>query len=105
MTTLEALSVCTPVLSLPSSQSVLALTAGMIRFMELPVDLTALLLPNNVSDYVKNSVAILQGKETGYLQQIRKLICENVGDLYEQQNSSEEWNLLFKNLGNSIRKT
>jgi predicted O-linked N-acetylglucosamine transferase (SPINDLY family) len=33
VTTLEALAVCTPVLTLPSRQTVLTLTAGMIRGM------------------------------------------------------------------------
>jgi predicted O-linked N-acetylglucosamine transferase (SPINDLY family) len=101
VTTLEGLSVCTPVLTLPGRQTVPALTAGMIKTMLGEVGSAAatelvtrnLLIHKSEESYISSAVEILTNEVTALA--IRKVICDNVDTLFDGAATSKrtitEW--------------
>lgn len=78
VTALEALSVCTPVITSPSDQSVPALAAGMLLSLQLGPAIEQQLLASGQDDYVAKATALLNGRQQGVnssLVDARRLVC------------------------------
>lgn len=99
VTTLEALSVCTPVITCPPEQTVPALAAGMIQKMQLG-SLGNLLIANSKEEYVEKAVQLLGAKAANAsteLSRLRRRICNKAHVLYNSSDSVRDWNeLLYK---------
>jgi hypothetical protein len=65
VTTLEALAVCTPVVTLPHKQSVPSLAAGMLHAMEMDSYTEGLLVVDSARQYVANVVDLLSDDQGG----------------------------------------
>jgi len=100
VTTLEALAVCTPVVTAPSLQSVPALAQGMIRALNLSHQVQDKLINSNSSVSYVDSIASLlltQSAESdgacGSIEVMtaRYEICANRQNLFEQMESAREW--------------
>jgi predicted O-linked N-acetylglucosamine transferase (SPINDLY family) len=89
VTTLEALAVCTPVITAPGMQSVPTLAAGMIQSVGLPRDTESWLIVDDSSVYIRNAIQLL---EDGILiRNVRRDICKGVKHIYNQDSSVKEW--------------
>ena len=97
VTVLESLSVCTPVLTAPSLQSVPSLAAGIIRAMHLGPELESLLVARSVHSYVSSAVELLGGDNfalSPLLLTLRQSTCSIVaqtGVVFNQSSSVREW--------------
>jgi predicted O-linked N-acetylglucosamine transferase (SPINDLY family) len=102
VTTLESLAVCTPVMTLPSAQTVPALAAGMIRQIahnagdsSIAIDLIA----DSVESYIERAVALLGGNTptavSDRLLAIRQAVCAHNWVLFESQSAAREWGALI----------
>jgi hypothetical protein len=65
VTTLEALAVCTPVVTLPSGQSVPSLAAGMLQSMEMDSYTESLLVADSAAQYMAHVVDLLSDDQGG----------------------------------------
>ncbi len=122
VTALEALAVCTPVVTLPLRQTVPHLAAGMLRAMQLDEEVEQLLVTENETNYV-NSVARLLSDEEGrdvihseatfssggngetettrwepLLERVRGEICGKVDRVYNQESTMREWEQLLQRM-------
>ena len=120
VTTLEALAVCTPVITLPYKQTVPALTAGMLEnimysynnnnnnnnYTNSNNSLLNILIANSEKEYIENSIQIITNNYSNYynlfnnfsyIQNIRKYIYENSDILYENKNSISAWSQFLQN--------
>jgi predicted O-linked N-acetylglucosamine transferase (SPINDLY family) len=101
VTTMEAIAVCTPVVTAPRLQTVPALARGMISNLNLPNDLAAtFLIADSVDDYVRKATLILNGDERGTsasLTALRIEICRHSHKLFEDKASVFEWELFLSN--------
>ena len=95
VTTLEALAVCTPVITLPTHQNVPALTAGMLRTLA-PGDETSVHVDHiysSVDDFIKGARRLLTDSTASV--DARRAICRDVHNLYVDSNSTNptvaEW--------------
>lgn len=94
VTSLEALSVCTPVLTLPALQTVPGLTAGM--YLSLPPAIGEALIASHIDDYVEKALNLLQNPSNAL--NLRRLLCGSVDALFEQQQSVSEWERFLQRL-------
>ena len=97
VTLLEAFASCKAVVTLPSLQSVPALTAGMIRKMGL---MDALIAKSR--DHFIQIAKNLISNNSSFRNDIENKICKQNYLLYEQQNVVHEWETLFRKLGISV---
>ena len=89
---LQALSVCTPVITLPTAQNVPGLAAGMIRSTNISPEWQATLITRSEEEYIRNAVWLLNDDASGdRLQQLRRELCENVHRIYNQTSSVIDW--------------
>lgn len=98
VTTLEAFSVLTPVITLPAFQNVPQLAAGMIAYMQLPAWLEQLLIVPSPVAYLHHVQHMLQKEEE--LLRIRQVLSEQVHRLYDDhaQESVHEWERFLKSV-------
>lgn len=94
VTSLEALAVLTPVLTLPLMQTVPALTAGMyVQLGDIAVhSLTAF----NVQEYISKAVSLLANAEE--CAGVRKLLHAEIPRLYDDADSVQEWEHFFQRI-------
>ena len=113
VTTLESLAVCTPVITLPSEQTVVALAAGQLRRLSAPnpanreswlEDFETTLIPSTSAHYVANAVSLLTGdndNETegiGKLAMLRQHICNRAQRLYDDVGAVADWTSFLRNV-------
>ncbi len=116
VTTLESLAVCTPVITLPSEQTVVALAAGQLRKISSATttlsnddsgdngrylsDVDKWLIPNNYTEYINNAVSLINGhsdtniiknNNNDILYNIRKDICLRTQRLYDDSTVLDDW--------------
>lgn len=98
---MESLSMCTPVITAPWLQTVPALTAGILRTLDLPANQEDWLVATTKEDYVFKVVTLLGGAKpivSELLQTIRHSICHSSHRIFEHQDSAQEWNLFLSNI-------
>jgi len=93
VTTLEALAVCTPVVTLPTRQTVPALASGMLRavfeeYNQHDNSILQSLVFNDTDKFVDNIVTLLtdDAKSTD----MRKNVCDNVSKLYDTREIAQQ---------------
>ena len=101
VTTLESLAVCTPVVTIPTEQTVPGLAAGQLRWLtrdELPSPfrdaVEMQLIAKSTSEYVVNSLHLLNHSASFVspsLQWLRSGICERAHKLYSNSAAVEDW--------------
>jgi len=93
VTTLEALAVLTPVVTLPAFQNVPQLAAGMISRLHLSSELEALLVTQNPADYLHNLHLLTNPVDQLLLVNIRSALNTTTPMLYDDINheSVREW--------------
>jgi hypothetical protein len=98
VTTLEAFSVLTPVITLPAFQNVPQLAAGMIAYMQLPAWLEELLVVPSPVAYLHHVQHMLLNEEE--LVRIRQVLSQQVHRIYDDhaQESVHEWERFLKNV-------
>ena len=89
VTTLEALAVCTPVVTLPSKQTVPELAGGMLKKMELSSSLLNMLVVRSVDAYIRTVDSLLT--KTDQSISARREICGKNNKVFEQNEAVEEW--------------
>ena len=92
VTSLEAFALLTPVLTLPSEQTVPALTSGMLAYIGIDSDST--LLQQNKSDYILTLQRLLS--EASLLEQMRSNLAKRVWKLFADQGSVKEMMRMIK---------
>ena len=90
VTALEALAVCTPVVTLPVHQNVPSLAAGMLSELHLPQKIEELLIVSDAEQYVK-SVLTLTSEESVAVLAVRKAVCQYSQRIFSSQPSVREW--------------
>ena len=86
VTTFEAFSVCTPVVALPATTSVLQLTLGQMRVLGVAEELTA----RDVGHYARLAVSVANGE--ALRARLSHTICTRKGALlFEQRSAVQEW--------------
>lgn len=101
VTTLESLSVCTPVITIPTEQTVPGLAAGQLRQLtsqdedaSFRQQVEKMLIPRTVVEYVSNSLVLLNKNEmktSSELESIRDGICARSHILYENAAAVTDW--------------
>jgi len=100
VTTLESLAMCTPVVTLPSEQTVPALATGILRAMQLPLDVETLLIVENVPNYLHSIDSLLSYHYIA--ERVRMSICQQHFRIFEQKETLLEWNKFLLQLSNTI---
>ena len=107
VTTLEALSMGTPVVTLPTRQTVVRLAAGFMRKIGLASpalgNLTIPLVVASTEDYIRSALRIATGGRSvgGIRNQLEGKIlsaCEHYG-LFDDESAAEEWTTVLLRLG------
>ena len=98
VTTLESISMCTPIITNPFKQSVPNLATGMIDKMNLNSSIFNLLVVNSDDQYINNIIKIVENKEYNTI--IRKHICDQSHILYNDTESIHQWSMFLKNIRN-----
>ena len=91
VTSLEALGMCTPVITLPARQTVPALTAGMISVMfgtDADEASKADYIHSNEHSYIDSAIKFLTN--TTFALDARKTVCSRVDVLYDQGTAAQE---------------
>lgn len=88
VTTLEALAVCTPVITLPTKQNVPALTAGMLRTLSPDDDASVHLqhIYSNVETFIDGARRLLTNADTSTA--ARQAVCRDGHNLYVGSDSA-----------------
>ena len=94
VTTLEALAVCTPVVTLPSLQNVPQLAAGMLRSLHLPKHIEDILIVSDTNAYL-HSIDEIMSSSTAIREQLCQQIIHNK-QLFEDQNTVKEWEVFLQ---------
>lgn len=92
VTTLEALSVCSPVVTLPSAQTVPTLAAGMLRAMG--GEALRPLVAANEEAYVETAVQL--ASNATWRAEVRREICDRKHVLYSSKKAVKEWAAFLK---------
>ena len=113
VTTMEALAVCTPVITLPL-QTVPALTAGILTELLSSLHVNGpgldgldgtealeMLIADSEDDLVAKATEILNSSST--VVRIRRTLCNRSERIFEQQSSYNEWSEILKRIGFSSR--
>ena len=102
MTTLESLSVCTPVVTFPSGQHVPALAQGMIQALNLTNEHEKMLITSSAEDYIRSVVRLSSGDS---LLRLRFDICTKLqekGRVFEEMKTVEEWERFLVHAARSL---
>ena len=104
VTTLESLSVCTPVLTLPAQQTVPALAAGMIRRWSASAgdaDIADTLIATSSEDFIQKAVSLLSDDTANSVNKrnsvsprllaLRESACTYADILFSSEESIQEW--------------
>jgi hypothetical protein len=112
VTTLESLSVCTPVITLPSKQTVPSLAAGQLRTLATGNDMPYLnlnitdidtydanflkfinneLIVEDVNEYINKVNWFLNDKQNKNMKLLRKEICQRSDRLYDVDEVADDW--------------
>jgi hypothetical protein len=94
VTSLEALSVLTPIVTLPDLQTTPALTASML--LKLPTSVSNTLIVHSVQEYIETMTRIVQNDIV--LLELRKSLAVAVDRIYEDKQSIVEWERFFQRL-------
>ena len=99
VTILESISVCTPIITSPSLQTVPGLAAGMLQSMDLAK--LDLIIASDQDDYVDKATLLLGAKEQEVdkeLNRLRRKMCENGHLLFNNTKSIDEWGRFLKHV-------
>ena len=99
VTTLEAVSQCTPVITLPSRQTVHQLAAGMINRLGLGAHRSDLLIARDIAEFLESARKIL-GQSPHEQEVLREELCRSKSRLYDFNATSEthEWRQMLLRL-------
>ena len=98
VTILESISVCTPVITSPSLQTVPGLAAGMLESMNL--NKLDLIIATDQDDYVEKATMLLGAKEQEVdkeLTRLRRKMCEQGHLVFNNTKSIDQWGRFLKN--------
>lgn len=101
VTALEALAVCTPVVSLPTAQNVPSLAAGMLRQLQLPSEVEEMLIVGDVDQYVRSVLALTKGEDRD-VAEVRAAVCRHSEEIFNSESSVNEWGEFLTNVARSI---